>query len=127
MVFSLLKSSLPKRRLAQQERAFKFDVHVLIYRNSELLGHEYLLNATPEVFSVRMAVLEAEADVSVTYEAAGALAATAADLEMIDGNPDIRTETLQEWRRRDPQTVAQITGQYLDDADEGDLSLWRIL
>ncbi|PZD72142.1 hypothetical protein C1752_04040 [Acaryochloris thomasi RCC1774] len=126
MVFSLLKLSMPKGRLSKKDRAFKFDVHVLIYRNSELLGHEYLLNATPQAFTARMAILEGQADVSVTYEAAGALVSVAADLDMVDGNPSIRTETLQEWRRRDPQTVAQITGQYLDDTDEGDLSLWRL-
>ncbi|WP_146242372.1 hypothetical protein [Acaryochloris thomasi] len=117
---------MPKGRLSKKDRAFKFDVHVLIYRNSELLGHEYLLNATPQAFTARMAILEGQADVSVTYEAAGALVSVAADLDMVDGNPSIRTETLQEWRRRDPQTVAQITGQYLDDTDEGDLSLWRL-
>jgi hypothetical protein len=126
MVFSLLKLSMPKECSSAQDHAFEFDVHVLIYRNSELLGHEYILNATPKSFSERMAILEAQFDVSVIYEAAGALASTAAGLTPINGNPDIRTETLQAWQQRDPQTVAQITGQYLEDVDEGDLSLWRI-
>lgn len=126
MVLSLLKLAMPKGRPSQRDRGFEFDVHVLIYRNSKLLGHEYLLNATPPAFTARMALLEAHAEVSVIYEAAGAFAEVAVGLDQVEGNPDIRTETLEEWRQRDPQTVAQLTGQYLNDADEGDLSLWQI-
>ncbi len=126
MVFSLLKPPSAKASRPAQKTKFEFDAHILIYRESKLLGHEYMLNATPKTFGERMAVLERESDVSVTYEDAGALAATARSLSIVDGNPGIRIETLQEWQQRDPQTVAQLTGQYLEDSDEGDLALWRI-
>lgn len=128
MIFSLLKPLAAKKAksTATQDDAFEFDAHILIYQDSQLLGHEYMLNAKPEVFTQRMATLEAEAQVSVIYEATGTLAATAQHLPMVGGNPALRVETLQEWRQRDPHAVAQVTGQYLDETDDSDLALWRI-
>jgi hypothetical protein len=126
LVFSLLKSpAQPSPSITTQE-SFEFDAHILIYNGSQLLGHEYMINAKPELFTERMAILEAQSQVSVIYETTGSLAVTAHHLPMVNGNPSIRVETLQEWRQRDPQEVAQVTGQYLDDTDEGDLALWRV-
>ncbi|MGF1601358.1 MAG: hypothetical protein ACFCU8_04940 [Thermosynechococcaceae cyanobacterium] len=110
----------------ETQSGFEFDAHILIYNGSQLLGHEYMINAKPEVFTERMATLEAQSQVSVIYETTGTLAAIANHLPMVNGNPTLRVETLQEWRQRDPQEVAQVTGQYLDETDEGDLALWRI-
>lgn len=124
MVFGLLKSPIAK--VPRNDQAFEFDAHILIYQASQLVSHEYILHATPQVFSERMAVLEAQSQVSVIYETAGALTHIACSLPQVEGQTNIHTESLQEWQRRDPQAVAQVTGQYLDDADDSDLSLWRI-
>ncbi|MGB7414510.1 MAG: hypothetical protein WA902_09910 [Thermosynechococcaceae cyanobacterium] len=126
MIFSLLKSPVKASPATETHSSFEFDAHILIYNGEELSGHEYMLNAKPEVFTERMATLEAQSQVSVIYETTGTLTAIAQHLPMVNGNPAIRVETLQEWQQRDPQEVAQVTGQYIEETDEGDLALWRI-
>lgn len=127
MVFNLLsRPAKAAPSIPKSAEHFRFDAHLLTYAGSKLAGHEYMINITPQEFGARLTCLEEEYEVSVSYEQAGGLAAAASAIVDVDHLSTICSESLQQWRVRDPQTVAQLCGEAIDEIDDDDFALWRV-